>query len=149
MKKYSCKKKKRSRGDQFEVVMNSVMKELVSAQEQNEERYLDLEQKRMKMEEKIFEKEIEMQRESRQFQLQMIQMMTSLVHSHSSSSFPPPWQHQLNIPTSKDQCICLMMMILHRSNKCKLNYMKCDLCEDFYSTYVCAYPVYTIFLIHD
>ena len=33
----SSKKKKRSRGDQFEVVMNGIMKELVSAQERNEE----------------------------------------------------------------------------------------------------------------
>lgn len=57
VKKSSCKKRKHSRGDQFEVVMNSVMKELVSAQERNEEQYLDLEQKRMKMEEKMFEKD--------------------------------------------------------------------------------------------
>jgi len=34
----SSKKKKCSRGDQFEVVVNGVMKELVSAQERNEER---------------------------------------------------------------------------------------------------------------
>ena len=35
--KKSGSKKKHSRGDQFEVVMNGVMKELVSAQERNEE----------------------------------------------------------------------------------------------------------------
>ena len=38
----------------------------------------------------MFEKEIELHRESRQFQLQMMQMMTSLINSHSSPSFPPP-----------------------------------------------------------
>ena len=94
----STKKKKRSRGDQFELVMNGVMKELVSAQERNEERHLELEEKRMKMEEKMFEKEIEMQRESRQFQLQMMQMMTSLVNSHSSPSFPPPMATSTQYP---------------------------------------------------
>ena len=94
----SSKKKKPSRGDQFEVVMNGVMKELVSAQEGNEERCLELEQKRMKMEEKMFEKDVEMQRESRQFQLQMMQMMTSLVNSHNSSSFPPPMATSTQYP---------------------------------------------------
>ena len=65
----------------------------------------------------MFEKEIEMQRESRQFQLQMMEMMTSLiklivtVHHYSH----PLWQHTLNTPTSIDQCIHLMMMILHKS----------------------------------
>ena len=35
VKKSGSKKKKHSRGDQFEVVMNGVMKKLISAQEQN------------------------------------------------------------------------------------------------------------------
>jgi len=58
----SSKKKKHSRGDQFEVVMNGIIKELVSAQERNKEWYLELEQKRIKMEEKIFKKEVKTQR---------------------------------------------------------------------------------------
>ena len=60
----STKRKKRSRGDQFEVVMNGVMKELMSAQERNEECHLELEEKRMKTEEKIFEKQIEIQHQT-------------------------------------------------------------------------------------
>ena len=45
----------------------------------------------MRMEEKMFDKELEMQQEARQFQIQMMQMMTSLVHDHSiPSSLPPP-----------------------------------------------------------
>ena len=47
------------------------------------------------MEEKMFEKGIEMQRESRQFQLEM---MTSLVNSHSSPSFPPPMATSTQYP---------------------------------------------------
>ena len=111
VKESSSKKKKHSRGDQFKVVMDGVMKELVSAQERNEKMYLELEQKRMKMEEKMFEKELEMQKESRQFQLQMMQMMTSMVNNRSSPPFPV---HLLSTPITMDQCIVLMMMILHK-----------------------------------
>ena len=39
---------------------------------------------------KKFEKEFEMQKESRQFQLQMMQMMTSMVNNRSSPPFPVP-----------------------------------------------------------
>ena len=48
------KRKKQSRGSQFEVVMNGVMKELMTVQEKNEA-YLELEEKWMHMEEKIFD----------------------------------------------------------------------------------------------
>ena len=77
------KKKKRSRGDRFEVVMNKVMEDLMSSQERNEVRYLELENKRMHMEEKMYDKEVEMQRESRQFRMQMMQMMSPLVNNQS------------------------------------------------------------------
>ena len=89
VKKSSSKKKKCSRGDQFEVVMDGVIKELVSAQERNEKMYLEL-KKRMKMEERMFKKELEAQKESRQFQLQMMQMMASVVNDHGSAPFPVP-----------------------------------------------------------
>ena len=62
----------------------------------------------------MFEKEIEMQRESREFQLQMMQMMASLekivliVHHLSHH----PWQHPLSTPTFIDQCIHLIMMTI-------------------------------------
>ena len=56
----STKKKKHSRRDQFKMVMNGIMKKLMSAQEQNEEHHLELKGKRINMEEKMLEKEIEM-----------------------------------------------------------------------------------------
>ena len=65
------------------------MKELVSAQERNEKMYLEL-KKRMKMEVKMFEKYLEAQKESRQFQLQMMQMMASVVNNHGSAPFSVP-----------------------------------------------------------
>ena len=40
--------------------MNGVMKELMTVQEKNEARHLELEEKRMRMEEKMFDKELEM-----------------------------------------------------------------------------------------
>ena len=56
----SCTKKKKHSGrDQFKMVMNGIMKKLMSAQEQNEERHLELKGKRINMEEKMLEKEIE------------------------------------------------------------------------------------------
>ena len=92
--------KKRSRGDQFEVVMNKVMEDLISSQEKNEAQYLELENKRMHMEEKMYDKELEMQRESRQFQMQMMQIMSSLVNNQGRQAFPPPLATSTQYPTS-------------------------------------------------
>ena len=73
----------------------------------------------MRMEEKMFDKELEMQQEARQFQIQMMQMMTSLVHDHSMpSSLPPPitTSTQYHITTCLMMITCLMMMIPRKSN---------------------------------
>ena len=42
------------------------------------------------MEEKMFEKELEAQKESRQFQLQMMHMIASVVNNFGSAPFPVP-----------------------------------------------------------
>ena len=84
------KKKKQTRGDQFEFVMNGVVKEMLTVQEKNEERYIELEEKRLRMEEKMLDKEIKMQREAQQFQVKMLQMMLSLIRSHNMPPYPPP-----------------------------------------------------------
>ena len=85
------KKKKHSKTEKFEVLMDGMVKQLVEAQGKSEERFMELEEKRMRMEERLLEKEIEMQRESRNFQLQMMQMMTSVVYTQQgAASFPPP-----------------------------------------------------------
>ena len=71
--------------------MDGMVKQLVEVQGKSEERYMELEEKRMRMEERLLEKEIEMQRESRNFQLQMMQMITSVVHTQQgAASFSPP-----------------------------------------------------------
>ena len=52
---------------------------------------MELEEKRMRMEERLMEKEITLQQQSQQFQLQMMQMMSSIVNTQRSSQpFPPP-----------------------------------------------------------
>ena len=84
------KKKKWGKSEQFEVVMDGMVKKLIDAQHKTEERFLDLEEKRMRLEERLIEQEVEMQRESRSFQLQMMHMMTSMLHGHNAASFPPP-----------------------------------------------------------
>ena len=94
------KKKKRSRGDQFEVVMNKAMEDLISSQERNEARYLELENKSMCMEKKMYDKVLEMQRGSCQFQMQMMQIMSSLVNNQGRQAFPPPLATSTQYPTS-------------------------------------------------
>ena len=54
-----CKRRK-DRGKINLKVMNKIMEELISSQERNEARYLELEEKTMGMEEKIYNKEVEM-----------------------------------------------------------------------------------------
>ena len=76
------------------------MEDLISSQERNEARYLELEDKRMRMEEKMYDKEVEMQRESRQFQMQMMQLMSSLVTNHRRPSFPSPLATSTQHPTT-------------------------------------------------
>ena len=56
----------------------------------------------MRMEEKMYDKELEMQRESRQFQMQMMQMMqimSSLVNNQGRQAFPPPLATSTQYPT--------------------------------------------------
>ena len=55
--------------------MNKVIEDLLLSQERNEARYIELENKSISMEEKMYEKEVEMQRESCRFQMQMPQTM--------------------------------------------------------------------------
>ena len=76
------------------------MEDLISSQKRNEARYLELENKRMRMEEKMYDKEVEMQRESHQFQMQMMQMMSSLVNNQSRQAFPHPLATFMQYPTT-------------------------------------------------
>lgn len=54
----------------------------------------------MHMEEKMYDKDVEMQREAHQFQMQMMQLMSSLVNNHSRQPFPPPLATSTQYPTT-------------------------------------------------
>ena len=54
----------------------------------------------MRMEEKMYDKEVEMQRESRQFQMQMMQMMSSLVTNQNRQAFLSPLATSTQYPTT-------------------------------------------------
>ena len=54
----------------------------------------------MRMKEKMYDKDIEMQQEARQFQMQMMQMMSSLVNNYSRQPFPPPLATSTQYPTT-------------------------------------------------
>jgi len=87
------KKKKRTKGDQFEVVMSGMVKQLVEAQDRSD---VELEEKRMRMEERLMEKEMEMQQQSQRFQLQMMQVMSSM--ASGASRFIPPMSSSTQYP---------------------------------------------------
>ena len=76
--------------------MSGMVKQLVKAQDRAEEKYVELEEKRMRMEERLMEKEMEMQQQSQRFQLQMMQMMSSM--ASGSSRFIPPMSSSTQYP---------------------------------------------------
>ena len=92
-------RKKRTKGDQFEVVMDGVVQQLVEAQDRAEQRYMQMEEKRMQMEERLMEKEIALQHQYQQFQLKMMEMMNNIVSTHhSSQSLHPPMSTSTQYP---------------------------------------------------
>lgn len=98
------KKRKRSKTDAFEQVLEGVVDKLVQAQSESEARLLEFEEKRMKMEERQKEREMELlqadKREQRNFQLAMMQMLAgSPVGTQGTShSYPPPSSSATQFP---------------------------------------------------
>lgn len=73
------KKRKRSRQ---ESAATELLEKVLAIQSKSDERMIDLEEKRMKMEERLMEKEAQQRREEREFQMQMmIMMMMVQIHS--------------------------------------------------------------------
>ena len=74
--------------------MDGLVKQLIDTQHKNEERYIEVEEKRIQLEERPLEKELEMQQESRQSQMKMMQMMSSVYRDRNITTpiipFPPP-----------------------------------------------------------
>ena len=92
------KQRKRSKTDAFETALGSVVNKLLEAQNESEQRLLEFEEKRMKMEEaqRIQDRGLMQaeKREQRSFQLAITQMLLSVTqgvgNNTSTQSFPLP-----------------------------------------------------------
>lgn len=81
------KKGKRSRA---EIIANEVVEKVMTMQSQSDRLMIELEEKRLKLEEKQFEQKVQLRREEREFQLQMVRMMMGhpLGASHMPTNYP-------------------------------------------------------------
>ena len=85
-----ARKRKRSKVDD---VMDGVARQLLQSVEKNDQRMIELEEKRMKLEERQMERELQAKREERDFQMKLMQMMMS------SSPYMPPHVHMASQST--------------------------------------------------
>ena len=76
------KKRKRSKTERMENITAELIDKLVEAQQSSDRCMIELEEKRLKFEERQMDKEAQQRREEREFQLRMMQMM-----------IPPPGMH--------------------------------------------------------
>ncbi|XP_065893653.1 uncharacterized protein [Dysidea avara] len=70
------RKKKPTREERMEKSMNVVLEKVMKRQQESDDKYVELELKRMKMEERIMEMENERRKEDRDFQFRMLSMMS-------------------------------------------------------------------------
>ena len=83
------KPRKRSlRDDKIEKMMGSVVDKLLKAQESSDLKYLELEEKRMRMEERMSEREERQKREEREFQLKLFSIMMGKPGSNDQNQLP-------------------------------------------------------------
>ena len=97
------RKRKRSEADQIDSATGDLAIKVIEMQHENDQRLIELEEKRMQFGEKQLEKEAHQQREEREFQLWMMQVMmgqtyvnpTTDFHPGSSSTFGEPQDDSL------------------------------------------------------
>ena len=65
----------RKRKDKAENTVAEMLQKVVECQSATEQKLMELEEKRFKLEEKQMEREIQLRREEREFQLRMMQML--------------------------------------------------------------------------
>ena len=80
------RKRKRERSE----ATNELLEKMITMQKSSDQMMMSLEEKTMKMEERQMEIDVQMRREERQFQLQMMQMLMQQSMSHP---MPPPTTH--------------------------------------------------------
>ena len=67
--------KKRGREDRLQTIMSGIVTKILDSQVQSDERYLELEEKRMRLEQKNKEREERMRKDEMDFQLRMMSML--------------------------------------------------------------------------
>ena len=102
LRKKPMKKEKKKRPREGETVMSLLIDKLVEAQDASDIRQMELEEKRMKFEERVMEREEQRRREERHFQMQMMSMMMGRAPAHvvprppPATTFSPPGLHMEN-----------------------------------------------------
>ena len=79
-------KKKRGREDRLQSIMGGIVNQILESQEKSDERYFELEEKQMKLEQEDKEREERMKKDEMDFQLRMMSMITQ---AHASNSLYP------------------------------------------------------------
>ena len=87
--KLSSRKRKKSKFD----VIGQILDKLIGMQEKSDKMFMKLEMKRVQLEEKQMEMDIQMRREERELQLQMINMLTRNNHVMSPPGAPSYSMH--------------------------------------------------------
>ena len=80
--------KKRGREDRLQTIMSGIVTQILDSQVQSDERYLELEEKRMRLDQENKEREERMRKDEMNFQLRMMSM---LVQSQSTGYPCPPY----------------------------------------------------------
>ena len=105
----SNKKKRKRQLEVMQDTMKGLIKEVVDAQKASDKMYVELEEKRLKMEEAQLERESKMRRDDQEFQMRVLQMITGSYHMSQPSlnMFPsysgstPPYSG-INQPYSRN-----------------------------------------------
>ena len=74
------KKRRLTRADKLERAMDSVMEKVLNSQKESDKMFMEMECKRMKMDERMLELENERRREDREFQLRLASMFCQTLH---------------------------------------------------------------------
>ena len=95
------RKRKRSKNEKMESLNGEIVDKLVDAQRNSDRVLVELEEKRLKFEEKQMEREALQRREEREFQLRIMQMMMGQCYGTPLPAMPtmgPPSQHMYTFP---------------------------------------------------
>ena len=71
-------------------MMKDVVEQLITAQQESDDRFMRLEEKRIKLEERHFQRKERERKEDREFNLRMMQILMHGLSPHPSQTYSPP-----------------------------------------------------------